>query len=63
LESKELLRLLLPSVDDLVIDVLPPIAYHRGIWDSCSGFGVCWSSTVNAKTVNLYWFGPSTVIE
>jgi hypothetical protein len=29
----------LPSVP--VVGVLPPIAYHRGTEDSCSGFGVC----------------------
>jgi hypothetical protein len=23
------------------VDVLPPIACHEGIRDSCSGFGVC----------------------
>lgn len=31
------------------VDVLPPIAYHEGTHDSCSGFGVWWNSMVNAK--------------
>jgi hypothetical protein len=49
--------------DAAAVDVLPLIAYHGGTRNSCSGFGVCWNSTVNVETTDLYWFGPSIMIE
>jgi hypothetical protein len=41
------------------IDVLPPIAWHKGTWDCCLGFSVCITQWLTQEIVDLYWFGPS----
>jgi hypothetical protein len=43
----------------MVVNVLPPIVYHGGTQDSCSGFGVCLTRRLTQVTFNLYWFKPS----
>jgi hypothetical protein len=35
----------------------------RGTQDSCSGFGGCGAQRWTQETVDLYWFGHSTVID
>jgi hypothetical protein len=51
----------LPSAP--AVNVSPLIAYHGGTQDSCSSFGWCETQQWMQETVNLYWFGPSTMIE
>jgi hypothetical protein len=45
------------------VDVLSSIAYHGGTQDSCLGFGGCGAQRWTQETVDLYWFGHSTVID